>query len=68
MPIARPEAHLLGDCVQHDEVTHTELTLTDIEADTGKGPAPDIEGGVFHASTDDFIAAMQSRPSKEAVW
>ena len=37
------------------------LTLADIDADTGKGPAADLEEGEFHASTEDFIAAMRAR-------
>ena len=53
MAIARPQ--------KHDESNKAELTLADIDADTGKGPAPDLEGGVFHASTEDFIAAMRAR-------
>ena len=39
------------------------LTLADIDADTGKGPAADLEEGEFHASTEDFIAALRARRS-----
>ena len=46
---------------KHDEAKEAELTLADIDADTGKGPAPDLEGGSFHASTESFIAAMRAR-------
>lgn len=66
MAIARPEAHRSPDYGQHHETDEPELTLADIEADTGKGPAPDLEGGVFHASTEDFIAAMRARRRQAA--
>lgn len=38
-----------------------ELTLADIEADTGKGPAADLSDCTFHASTEDFLAALKAR-------
>ena len=37
-----------------------ELTLADIEADTGKGPAADLSDCTFHASTEDFLAALKA--------
>lgn len=37
------------------------LSIADIDADTGKGPPADLEEGEFHASTEDFIAAMRAR-------
>ncbi|WP_419850710.1 hypothetical protein [Candidatus Poriferisocius sp.] len=37
------------------------MTIEDIYASMGKGTPPDLEEGVFHASTEDFIAAMQAR-------
>ena len=58
MAIARPE--------KHDGTKEAELTLADIDADTGKGPALDLEGGVFHASTEDFLAAMRARRTNAA--
>lgn len=38
-----------------------ELTLADIEADTGKGPAADLSDCTIHASTEDFLAALKAR-------
>ena len=38
-----------------------ELTLADIEADTGKGPSADLSDCTFHASTEDFLAALKAR-------
>ena len=38
-----------------------ELMLADIEADTGKGPAADLSDCTFHASTEDFLAALKAR-------
>ena len=37
------------------------LTLADIDADTGKGPAADLTDCTFHESTEDFIAALRSQ-------
>ena len=61
MVIVRPEARHLVGCAPRDEADQPEWTLADIEADTGRGPTPDLESGVFHASTEDFIASMRAR-------
>ena len=37
------------------------LTLADIDADTGKGPAADLSDCTFHASTEDFITALKAQ-------
>jgi len=37
------------------------LSLADVDADTGIGPAADLDEGEFHASTEDFIAALRAR-------
>ena len=42
------------------------LTLADIDADIGKGPAADLTDCTFHASTDGFVAAMRARRSGSA--
>ena len=34
--------------------------LADIEADIGKGPAADLTDCTFHATTEDFIAALDA--------
>lgn len=34
------------------------LTLADIDADTGKGPAASSSGGKFYATTEEFIASL----------
>ena len=60
MVIARLEAHHVVDCAPSDEASGPEWILTDIGADVGRGPAADLEGGVFHASTENFIAAMRA--------
>ena len=46
---------------QRKEMRPETLTLADIDADTGKGPAANLEEGEFHASTEDFIAALRAR-------
>lgn len=46
---------------QRKDVQPETLTLADIDADTGKGPAANLEEGEFHASTEDFIAALRAR-------
>ena len=66
MVTAQPERRRHPDDAQQDEVEEPQLTLADIEADTGKGPPPDLEGGIFHASTEDFIAAMRARRNEAA--
>lgn len=43
------------------ETDSEELTLADIDADTGKGPAADLSDCTFHASTEDFLAALEAR-------
>ena len=46
---------------QRKETQPETLTLADIDADTGKGPAVNLEEGEFHASTEDFITALRAR-------
>ena len=61
MAIAHPEKRSPSALLKHEEAESESLTIEDIHASTGKGTRPDLEGGVFHASTEDFIAAMQER-------
>lgn len=51
---------------QRKETQPETLTLADIDADTGNGPAADLEEGVFHASTEDFVAALRARRNGSA--
>ena len=37
------------------------LTFEDLKASIGKGPAADLSDCTFHASTEDFIAAMKAQ-------
>ncbi|MCY4163560.1 MAG: hypothetical protein OXE93_05010 [bacterium] len=37
------------------------LTLEDLKASAGKGPAADVADCTFHGSTEDFIAAMKEQ-------
>lgn len=37
------------------------LTVADIDADTGKGPAADLSDCTFHADAEDFLAAVDAR-------
>ena len=37
------------------------LTLEDLKASIGKGPAADLSDCTFHASTEDFIAEMKAQ-------
>ncbi len=37
------------------------LTFDDLKASIGKGPAADLSDCTFHASTEDFIAAMKAQ-------
>ena len=61
MAIVRPDEQR-ASVPEHNDDSHTEaLTIEDIYASTGKGTPPDTEEGVFHATTEDFIAAMQAR-------
>ncbi len=46
---------------QRKDTQPENLSLADIDADTGIGPAADLDEGEFHASTEDFIAAMRAR-------
>ena len=66
MAIDRPEDRRNSTRVQHEDVESESMTIEDIYASTGKGTPPDLEEGVFHASTEDFIAAMQARRRKAA--
>ena len=45
---------------RRDENETGELTLADIDADTGKGPAADLSDCTFHASTEEFLAALDA--------
>ena len=64
MAIDRPEDRSTSTRVQHEDIESEAMTIEDIYASVGKGTPPDLEGGVFHASTEDFIAAMQARRRK----
>ena len=64
MAIDRPEDRRTSTRVQHEDIESEPMTIEDIYASVGKGTPPDLEGGVFHASTEDFIAAMQARRRK----
>ena len=59
MAIAHPEQQRPSALKR--EAESEALTIEDIYASMGKGTPPDSEEGVFHASTEDFIAAMQKR-------
>lgn len=61
MAIDRPEDRHTSTRVQREDVDPEAMTIEDIYASMGKGTPPELEGGVFHASTEDFIAAMQAR-------
>ena len=41
-----------------EELETSDLTLADIDADTGKGPAANSTVGKFYATTEDFIASL----------
>lgn len=45
---------------QRDKAELDVLTLADIDADTGKGPASDLSDCTFHGSTEEFIAALDA--------
>ena len=64
--ITNPHNQRLADQDQQEEAESVSLTLADIYADISKSPAPDSEGGVFHASTEDFIAALRARRRETA--
>lgn len=66
MAIDRPEDRRNSARLQNEDVESEALTIEDIYASMGKGTPPDMEEGVFHASTEDFIAAMQARRRKAA--
>lgn len=61
MAIARPEKQRPSVPERHENADPETLTIEDIYASTGKGTPPELEGGVFHASTEDFIAEMRTR-------
>ncbi len=46
---------------QRKETKPEMLTFEDLKASIGKGPAADLSGCTFHASTEDFIAAMKAQ-------
>ena len=37
------------------------VTLEDIEASTGKGPAADLSDSTFHAGTEEFMSAVTTQ-------
>ena len=46
---------------QVDEGEHKPVTLEMLKAEEGLGPAEDLSEGEFHASTEDFLASLESR-------
>ena len=61
MAIVRPDEQR-ASAPEENADSHSETpTIEDIYASMGKGTPPDTEEGVFHATTEDFIAAMQAR-------
>ena len=46
---------------QRKETNPEMLTFDDLKASIGKGPAADLSDCTFHASTEDFIAAMKAQ-------
>ena len=66
MAIVRPDEQRASAPEQNDDSHPEALTIEDIYASMGKGTPPDTEEGVFHANTEDFIAAMQARRCEAA--
>ena len=52
---------------QHRETLTEALTVADIDADTGKGPAADLVDCTFHADSEDFLAAVDAHLSDAAT-
>ena len=46
---------------QADDNEHEPVTLEMLKAEEGLGPAADLSGGEFHASTEEFLASLESR-------
>ncbi len=61
MAVLDPKRWLPSARKQRKDSQPEKLSLADIDADTGKGPAADLDEGEFHATTEDFIAAMRAR-------
>lgn len=66
MAIAFPEEQHPPAHKRREDAEPETLTIDDIYASIGQGTPPDLEGGVFHASTEDFIAAMRARRQEAA--
>ena len=54
---------LLSSRKQSGESQPEALTVSDIDADTGQGPAADLSDCTFHTSTEDFLAAIDAHLS-----
>ena len=50
---------------QAGDTEHEPVTLEMLKAEEGLGPAADLSGGEFHASTEDFLASLESRQDSE---
>ena len=46
---------------QADDTEHEPVTLEILNAEEGLGPAADLLDCTFHASTEDFLASLESR-------
>ena len=54
---------LLSSRKQSGESQPEALTVSDMDSDTGHGPAADLSDCTFHASTEDFLAAVDAHLS-----
>ena len=50
---------------QVDEGEHEPVTLEMLKAEEGLGPAADLSDCKFHASTEDFLASLESRQNTQ---
>ena len=52
-----------GQQQQADDIEHEPVTLAMLKAEEGLGPAADLSECKFHASTEEFLASLESRRS-----
>ena len=61
----QPSSHQKSDLQeqrqQADGTEHEPITLEMLKAEEGLGPAADLSDCTFHASTEDFLASLESR-------
>ena len=60
MDITSLQRSLPSDSKQRRETPVEALTAVDIDTDAGKGPAADLSDCTFHASSEDFLAAVDA--------